>query len=124
MPSIDVQHASWYPTLTLTERLASLERTSHDAAVDGGRAERRLKRRKNQYPFSEDGHFAHVSRRTGRPSPTCDGCLVSRPKPSVTVARTRLTGCSIWSERFPTPISQGPLALARRLSGRMPAFSR
>jgi hypothetical protein len=58
MHSIDVQHASWYRALTLTERLASLERTSQDAAVDWGRAERRLARWQGQYPFSADGHFA------------------------------------------------------------------
>ena len=47
MHLIDVEHASWYRALTLTERLASSgenRRTGQHAAVDWGRAERRLAR--------------------------------------------------------------------------------
>ena len=60
MHSLDLHHPSWYRALTLTERLASLRenrQTARDVAVDAGRAERRLRRWRDQDPFSTDGFF-------------------------------------------------------------------
>ena len=61
MHSFDLHHPSWYRALTLTERLASLRedrQAARDVAVDAGRAERRLRRWRDQDPFSTDGFFA------------------------------------------------------------------
>ena len=61
MHSLDLHHPSWYRALTLTERLASLRQdrpATRDVAVDAGRAERRLRRWRDQDPFSTDGFFA------------------------------------------------------------------
>jgi hypothetical protein len=61
MHSLDLDHPSWYRALTLTERLESLRQdrpATRDVAVDAGRAERRLRRWRDQDPFATDGFFA------------------------------------------------------------------
>ncbi len=61
MHTLDLQHPSWYRALTLAERLASLRQdrqTARDVTVDAGRAERHLRRWRDQDPFSKDGYFA------------------------------------------------------------------
>jgi type 2 lantibiotic biosynthesis protein LanM len=61
MHALDLHHPSWYRALTLTERLASLRQdrqAARDVAVDAGRAERRLRRWRDQDPFATDGFFA------------------------------------------------------------------
>ena len=61
MHSLDLHHPSWYRALTLTERLASSRQdrpATGDVAVDAGRAERRLRRWRDQDPFATDGFFA------------------------------------------------------------------
>jgi type 2 lantibiotic biosynthesis protein LanM len=61
MHALDLHHPSWYRALTLTERLASLRQdraATRDVAVDAGRAERRLRRWRDQDPFATDGFFA------------------------------------------------------------------
>ena len=61
MHALDLHHPSWYRALTLTERLASLrqdQQAARDVAVDAGRAERRLRRWRDQASFSTDGVFA------------------------------------------------------------------
>ena len=67
MHSLDPHHPSWYRALTLTERLASLRedrQPSRDLSVDvdAGRAERRLRRWRDQDPVLDGRLLPPTSR--------------------------------------------------------------
>ena len=52
------EHPDWYKALTLSERAATVRRSSGSApVVDDALAERRLNRWRTQEPFSQDGFF-------------------------------------------------------------------
>ena len=112
MHALDLHHPSWYRALTLTERLASLRedrQAARDVAVDAGRAERRLRRWRDQEPVL-DGRLLRPTPRgrrdeRGRPAAAARRADRGRPGPipgSPGLARSNWTGPS------PGPIPHRP----------------